>query len=157
MLISLYGTRWMHLPQIIHCERISPLQHKNPARYEISIHHNHFFDSVAHCVSSAPLIHGSHTPTSTSSESSPMSLGQNSQLASTSKQDPFYDYEQTPKLQHVRGSSRTLSKSTVKLPPFLVLSQRLKAQFLTAQGLLSDHLFVSASILTSKVIYDNSY
>jgi hypothetical protein len=86
-----------------------------------------------------------------------MSLGQNSQLASTSKQDPFYDYEQTPKLQHMRGSSRTLSKSTVKLPPFLVLSQRLKAQFLTAQGLLSDHLFVSASILTSKVIYDNSY
>ena len=101
----------------------------------------------------------------------------------SSRQDPFYGHEQTSKLcarfiTHLFACPEyppSSSNSTVKLPHFiayalhrtklhasvtfaaLVLLQRLKARFPTARGSSGHRLFVSAFMLASKVICDDTY
>ncbi|KIJ15514.1 hypothetical protein PAXINDRAFT_77274 [Paxillus involutus ATCC 200175] len=101
----------------------------------------------------------------------------------TSRQDPFYGHEQASKLcarfiTHLFACPEyppPSSGSTVKLPQFiayalhrtklhasvtfaaLVLLQRLKARFPTARGSSGHRLFVSAFMLASKVICDDTY
>ncbi|KAI9459964.1 hypothetical protein HD554DRAFT_2041724 [Boletus coccyginus] len=100
-----------------------------------------------------------------------------------SRQDPFYGHEQTSKLcarfiTHLFACPEyppSSSNSTVKLPHFiayalhrtklhpsvtfaaLVLLQRLKARFPTARGSSGHRLFISAFMLASKVICDDTY
>ncbi|KAH7927453.1 hypothetical protein BV22DRAFT_1007019 [Leucogyrophana mollusca] len=102
---------------------------------------------------------------------------------SSRQQDPFYGHEQTSKLcarfiTHLFACPEyppTSSGSNVKLPYFiayalhrtklhssvtfaaLVLLQRLKARFPTARGSSGHRLFVSAFMLASKVICDDTY
>ncbi|KAN0081278.1 hypothetical protein V8E55_008902 [Tylopilus felleus] len=102
---------------------------------------------------------------------------------SSSRQDPFYGHEHASKLcarfiTHLFACPEyppSSSNSTVKLPHFiayalhrtklhasvtfaaLVLLQRLKARFPTARGSSGHRLFVSAFMLASKVICDDTY
>ncbi|KAF9243147.1 hypothetical protein BU15DRAFT_86565 [Melanogaster broomeanus] len=100
-----------------------------------------------------------------------------------SRQDTFYGHEQTSRLcgrfiTHLFACPEyppSSSGSTIKLPQFiayalhrtklhpsvtfaaLVLLQRLKARFPTARGSSGHRLFVSAFMLASKVICDDTY
>ncbi|OJA19960.1 hypothetical protein AZE42_03712, partial [Rhizopogon vesiculosus] len=115
--------------------------------------------------------------------SAPPPKPQSTQPTSTRHSDPFYGHEQASRLcarfiTHLFACPEyppSSSNSQVKLPHFiayalhrtklhssvtfaaLVLLQRLKARFPTARGSSGHRLFVSAFMLASKVICDDTY